>query len=127
MLATESYQLWYTGGVPHHELKGFHAVSESRANANSMAEYLLAETRYATQPRSAVASYRDGQAVTAYRSGTRQPIEAIHAACKGEIESYWQQPQLSEQEFYEGLFADKLSKELEKIPKSIEVMVCIKA
>lgn len=127
MLATESYELWYTGNVPHHELKGFHAIENSRANANSMAEYLLAQTRYATQPRSAIAAYRDGQAITAYRSSTRQPIEAIHAACKDEIESYWQQPQLTEQEFYEGLFADKLAKELERIPKSIEAEMRIKA
>lgn len=120
MLASESYQLWYTAGVPQHELKGFRG--NGIANPFNMAEYLL-EMMNLEHPRNAVSAHLENTAITNYRSNTRQPIEAIHHHFKEQIRANYQLRQLTAEEFEQALFEDKLEKELEKISPKVEVTI----
>lgn len=122
MLSVKTYPLWYDGAGMH-ELLGVAKASldgaiATRTDRRALAEYFLDKMDYASNPSKAGSGGLYGGSFTYERTGTNQPIEAIHRACKAEIESKWQRPILSDEEASEIIFSDMM--ELE--PKSFDLL-----
>ena len=112
MLAVESYPLWYDGAGMH-EVKGIAKAKldgalATQTDRQALAEYFLDKLDYASNPGKAGAGAMYGGSYSYSRTDTNQPIEAIHRACKAEIESRWQRPQMSDEQVAEMLLAGSL-------------------
>lgn len=99
-----------------HELLGIAKASldgsfATKTDRQALAEYFLNKLGYASNPGKAGAGGMYGGSYTYSRTDTNQPIEAIHRACRGEIESRWQRPQMSDEQVAEMLLADNLEPE----------------
>lgn len=96
-----------------HELLGIAKASmdgsyAAKTDRQALAEYFLAKLDYAANPGKSGAGSMYGGSYGYSRTDTNQPIEAIHRACKAEIESKWQRPQMSDEQVAETLLADNL-------------------
>lgn len=122
MLAIESYKLAYDGAGMH-EILGLTKASITPTQNRQIAEYFLRKLDYAANARS-VASYAlRNQTVTARNNPTADYVRHIHAAKREEIESKWTMPQLTDDEVSELLYADKLEKEIAKMPAKINIEI----
>lgn len=115
MLAVNTYPLWYDGAGMH-ELLGIAKASldgsfATKTDRQALAEYFLNKLDYASNPGKSGAGAMYGGSYSYSRTDTNQPIEAIHRACKAEIESKWQRPQMSDEQVAEMLLADNLEPE----------------
>lgn len=122
MLATENYKLVYDGAGMH-EILGLVKNSMITSYSNELAEYFLNKLDYAGNAKSAASYALRNQTITATENPTVNYVRHIHHDCKEEIENKWTRPMLSDDEVNELLFKDKLDKELEKIPKYIEMII----
>lgn len=115
MLAVNSYPLWYDGAGKHEILgitkAGFDGSIATRSNRQALAEYFLDKIGYAASPNRSGSGGLYGGSFTYERTGTVQPIEAIHRSCKAEIESKWQRPMMDDQQVSEMILSDVLEPE----------------
>lgn len=121
MNIVENYRLIYDGAGMH-EILGLaksqtYANAAKQADSKALAEYFLDRVRFDSDFRQSHFIEAESYSAQVSKSNLKlmRQIDHLHENCSQEIRSKWAEPQLSDKEVVDALFADGIEKELAKI------------
>ena len=127
----ECYKLMYTG-AGEHEILGLtnsqiYANAAKHASSKKLAEYFLSMVRFDSDFRNkySIVGENHTAMVTKSNSEYMRQIDHIHKDCSREIRERWAEPQLTDKEVADMLYADKIEKELAKISGKVDMEIVL--